>query len=349
MPTDFDTIVVGAGLAGASVALGLSQAGQRVCVVDSNGVASGASGSGAGLVSPMMSRKGRPVWRAREALDRLNLPETGLLRPASSNEQAAYFIESSEQNPDLGFWMGPEEAASLFPYCQAPYGLVRVTRGCAIDLSTLTHGWLDQSTSFGAVVLDGIGLADWQLSNGQVIARLSNESKLVANRMVLATGPDLLTRPETKNLNLHPIKGERIRVKKPSFWSYEILPLSGSGFIIDEGESLSIGATFEHEWTDPGPTQAGAKELIELASQMMPEVRTMDVIEHTSGIRITVPGTRMPMIGPLPDHPAVWVFTGLGSKGILMSALLGMKIPQFFNDITSIPASCRVAIRKSNT
>ena len=342
-----ETLVVGGGLAGASAALGLARTGQSVALIDENGFASGASGSGAGLVSPMMSRKGRPVWKAREALDALGLPETGLLRPASSPEQAAYFEQSTDQSPDLGVWMNAEAAAKAFPYCRAPFGLVRVLRGCSVDLADLTKSWIHESASHGAILGEHVGLVSWRSDDAGVRVLLSSGEEWNVGRVVLATGPGLIDHPETQDLNLHPIKGQRIRVKKPADWYDHMLPLSGSGFVLDEGKSLSIGATFEHEWTESGPTDEGRRELIELASHMVPEIAEMEVIEHTSGIRITVPGTRMPMIGPLPAHPDIWVFTGLGSKGILMSALLGMKIPQFFNDISLIPASCRVANRKS--
>ena len=90
MNTNFDTIIAGAGLAGASAAMALAKSGQRVCILDRSEFASGASGSGLALVSPMMSRKGRPVWKVREALDRLGRTDTGLLRPASSLDQATY-------------------------------------------------------------------------------------------------------------------------------------------------------------------------------------------------------------------------------------------------------------------
>ena len=299
------------------------------------------------LVSPMMSRKGRPVWRVREALDTLGRVDTGLLRPAGSAEQAAYFIESSKMSPDLGAWLSPEQAALQFPYVQAPFGLVHVLRGYAVDLRTLCLEWIESARACGALVYENEGLDEWSEDHAGVRVVLSSGRVLETRQLILATGPDLIHHPKTKDLNLHPIKGQRIRLQKPPDWHESILPLSGSGFILDEGATLSIGATFEHEWAEDGPTEQGRIELIDQAAKMMPEVRDMEIIEHTAAVRITVPGTRMPMIGPLPSSPRTWVFTGLGSKGILMAGLLGMKIPDFFNDLEAIPPSCRVAYRKA--
>jgi len=341
----FDTIIAGAGLAGASAALSLAQSGQKVCILDKSEFASGASGSGLGLVSPMMSRKGRPVWSVREALDRLGRRDTGLLRPAASLDQAAYFQESSLHNPDLGAFVGAHEARDRFPYVIAPFGLVHVLRGYAVDLGSLTKLWIDESVELGSTALENVAVQSWVETSERVTVSLSDGNTLEAGRLLLATGPDLVHHPETRDLNLHPIKGQRLRLKKPDGWYASILPLSGSGFVMDEGPTLSIGATFEHEWAEEGPTEEGRSELLKQAAEMIPDVHRMDVIEHYAGIRVTVPGTRMPMIGPLPNHLYTWVFTGLGSKGVLMAALLGMKIPDFFNDLTKIPANCRVTIR----
>jgi glycine/D-amino acid oxidase-like deaminating enzyme len=346
MSHTFDIVIAGAGLAGASSALACARAGMRVCILDRSAFASGASGSGAALVSPMMSRKGRPVWRVREALDILGGTDTGLLRPAGSEEQAAYFKESAEMSPDLGFWMDRDEAKARFPYLEAPFGLVRVTRGYSVDLGTLTREWIRDSVALGAVAMEHNAVESWQEGPSSVTVQMADGTDLQASRLLLATGPELVHHPQTRDLNLHPIKGQRIRLLKPKGWNASILPVSGSGFILDEGQTLSIGATFEHEWDTEGPTEAGRLELLHQAAQMIPETRDMEVLEHSAGIRVTVPGTRMPMIGPLPDSIRTWVFTGLGSKGVLMSALFGMKLPDFFNTLEAIPANCRVAIRK---
>ena len=52
MPKTYDTIIIGAGIAGASLAYALTKQNQNVLVLDKNGIASGGSGAAGAFVSP---------------------------------------------------------------------------------------------------------------------------------------------------------------------------------------------------------------------------------------------------------------------------------------------------------
>ena len=54
----YDTIIIGAGIAGASSAYFLSQKGQKVLVLDKNGIASGGSGGAGAFISPKIGKGG---------------------------------------------------------------------------------------------------------------------------------------------------------------------------------------------------------------------------------------------------------------------------------------------------
>ncbi|UFH58633.1 FAD-dependent oxidoreductase [Sulfurovum mangrovi] len=60
MSSIYDTIIIGAGIAGASSAYFLSQKGQKVLVLDKNGIATGGSGAAGAFVSPKIG-KGSPL------------------------------------------------------------------------------------------------------------------------------------------------------------------------------------------------------------------------------------------------------------------------------------------------
>lgn len=60
MPKTYDSIIIGAGIAGAAIAHTLTQKGQKVLVLDKRGIASGGSGAAGAFVSPKIG-KGSPL------------------------------------------------------------------------------------------------------------------------------------------------------------------------------------------------------------------------------------------------------------------------------------------------
>ena len=60
MSKTYDSIIIGAGIAGASTAHALTQKGQKVLVFDKKGIASGGSGAAGAFVSPKIG-KGSPL------------------------------------------------------------------------------------------------------------------------------------------------------------------------------------------------------------------------------------------------------------------------------------------------
>jgi D-amino-acid dehydrogenase len=347
-PLEYDTLIIGAGLAGASAAWHLRGAGQRVAVLDANR-REAATGVGGGLANPMMALRGRPPWRVREALDILEgMPEEGrlgpaggLLRPAADAQQAAFFAEAAAQHPDLGRWLDAGEASVRFPYTHVPHGVLEVMRGGAWDLEATAESWLWGIERIPCT-------ARWTLkeSGEHVVFHDADVPPMRARRALLAMGAGLLTHPLTRTLNLHGIKGQILRAARPSSLPDGFPPLSGAAYLIQaDADSLWIGSTFEHDWTDARPTPEARNELLERASTVVPELRQAEVIEHRVGFRVTVPGTRLPMVGPLHPDSRIWVLGGFGAKGLIYSALLGHGIPAFFNDPEAIPAECRVVHR----
>ena len=101
MSNTYDTIIIGAGIAGASTAYALTQKGQSVLVFDKKGIASGGSGAAGAFVSPKIG-KGSPLQKlTNEAFEYAKefylstcptlFHQTGVIRIPKDEEDAQKF------------------------------------------------------------------------------------------------------------------------------------------------------------------------------------------------------------------------------------------------------------------
>jgi len=353
------TIIVGAGLAGASAAWHLRRAGHEGVVLDAGEEDTRASGVGGGMANPMMARKGRPTWKARESLDALEtmgvgthgvaVPgldghEAAIIRTPTDAEQADFFRKQAEQNPDLGTFVEATMCAELGRWIDIQHGALLVRRGASLDLGRTARLWL------GGQPIQRIR-RDWTaVESERGITLLSDDHRFEADRLLLCMGYGILSHPLTRSLKLHGIKGQTIRLKKPEGLPDPLPPISSAAYLVDAGDgSVWVGSTFERGWDTEGPTQEATRDLLARAVQVIPALEGAPVIEERTGFRVTVPGTRRPMVGPLKPGSRIHVMTGFGARGLLHSAWFGARIPAFFNDPEAIPEECRVVHRSAES
>lgn len=343
----YDVVIAGAGLAGACAALHLSRT-HRVLLMEAAAPAAGASGAAAGLVNPLMGRRARPVWQHPAALaafhDTLRLADAGhllrgpgLLRPAADEKQARAFRETAAQHPDLCAWWPAAVAREACPYLGRQAGVLRIHAGGALAVPVLVAALVAAAQRHGARVDTGVRITGWEEKNGEVAVRHTAAPDPVrAGKLLLALGAGYRAFPELAALRLHAVKGQVVRVARPPGLS-AVPPLSGRGYLVPDGETLLLGSTYEHDFSDIAPTPEATQEVLEKTTRLLPALREAEVVEAIAGVRVTVPGTRLPMLGPLPHRENVWIFTGLGSKGLLMAPLLAQNLPGYLADPSRLP------------
>ncbi|MEM1093119.1 MAG: FAD-binding oxidoreductase [Bacteroidota bacterium] len=354
MKTEYDIVIAGAGLAGAAAAVALSTR-FSVAVLEAERPAAGASGAAAGLVNPFLGRKANPTWRMRDALAafyrlldaadaRGLLDARGVLRPAPSPKQADAFQHTASTHPDLAHWLPPADCQAAFPMLDAPLGALHITTGGALSLPALIDRLLATAQAQGADLIAPARLVGWE-TEGEAVQAETTAGTLSAARLVLALGHGYTAFRELRALNLHSVKGQTITVAYPEGWSAETVPpLSGMGYAVPGADGFVIGSTYEHSFSDLAPDPAQHDALRAKAARMLPALADQPVIHATAGARVTVPGTRLPMVGLLPEAPRVWVFTGLGAKGLMMAPMLAEQLAHWFEQPDALPAEVRVRV-----
>lgn len=319
-------MVVGSGLAGAWTAWWASIGALVTVLEKGQRVASGASGSAAGLANPFIAQKANPIPRFPEALGLLEqvLPELhvpfsrGVLRPARSADQAAHFEQRANEHPDALDWLTPAESTTRYPNVLAPYGSLWVRDALGFDPVPLIQGLLETVEHRGGRVHTETELLSWT-SNPDFVSVSTSAGDLQAEYLVLALGADALSLPYAETLRLHGVKGHLLWTHRVPSWNGPAL--SGKGYIVPLGDRLAVGSTFEHHFKDREVDLAMEEVLRTQANALLPALHEAPTLRLSAGVRVSAPGDRLPLILPVDDHKRVWVFTGLGSKGILLAPL----------------------------
>jgi glycine/D-amino acid oxidase-like deaminating enzyme len=218
-------------------------------------------------------------------------------------------------------------------------------RGAAIAVPSLMRRIEADALDRGAHSVVDWTLTGWDEDPEGVTARFETpdgpaESR--ANRLILALGPGFLAFETLRSLRLHCVKGQLVRVRSDATPAI-MRAVSSNGYVVPQSDgSLVVGSTYEHTFPDGEPKRIVSHNLLSMAETALPWIRGAEILEEAAGIRVTVPGIRLPMVGPLPGHARTWVLTGLGSKGLLMAPYIAERLHGWLQDPASIPSDLRV-------
>ena len=314
-------IVVGAGLAGASVAASMARRGWRVTVFDAlDEPAAGASGLPVGLLAPQVSKDRNARTRLSWHGVRLTLQQAELLLARGQHWAQTGVLQHLPDAPALWHamagWIKPQQLVKSW---LAQPGI----RSCAgVHVARMDR------------VKDG-QLGQWQLTDSEgnpvacadvvVIAAALGSRPLLAQRGIQA--------PE-----LHGIAGQiswGLRQRADTQTLEQVLPpcpVNGNGSFIpsvpgDDGVAWYSGATFETG--DAISVDAGHRANFGRLSDLLPDVAAVLARQFESadvkawrGVRCATKD-RMPLVGPLPgqQNQGLWISTGFGSRGLTWSVL----------------------------
>ncbi|TDQ00980.1 D-amino-acid dehydrogenase [Labedaea rhizosphaerae] len=313
-------IIVGSGVAGASVAWHLAKAGVSVQVVDA-GREGAATAAGAGIVSPWTSRRheGYPLAEAAGAY----YPELAAAVPGTSYEVVGGLVVSA--SPDeldeaeqrlAGRPAGavtrltPEQARELFPPLAPSLAAVHVSRAGRVDGRRLRSALLAASGAeliSGRVTLDG-GLRVDGVAHG-------------ADAVVLAAGA---WTSELVDLPVAPQRGQISHFSLPgtdtASWPV-VLPVSSHYLLAFPGSRVVAGATRETgSGFDHRVTAAGQAEVLSHALAVAPGLATATLLETRVGFRPASPDGE-PLLGQLDEN--LYVATGFGPGGLTLAPYAG--------------------------
>lgn len=333
----FDYCILGAGLAGLSLADSLQERKMRVCVLENNSIASGASGAPLGMINPATGRRATKTWRAEKCYEAIaaNLEKTspfaerifykrnGVLRPALTAKIADKMrsqLEKTRWPEGWCRWLSEAELLERHPGINCVEGGLWIPVGITVDLSGYLQALGRYLETHGVAIHSGSSCDLEQ--NGEMWEITTPDQSITARRLVFATGYAALQHPWWKDLDLHPIKGQ-LAIFEPD----EPLPFSHSvsslGYIarLDNNRFVQ-GSTYEHDFESLEPDRFGEEYLRNKLRRTLPRLeQTSRLVDQWAGVRVSTPN-RKPVLGRHQTVPNAFIYNGLGSKGLLYGKYL---------------------------
>ncbi len=331
----YDFAVIGAGPAGLATSHSLRRRHQSVLLIDPLLADSNASGAPAGLVNVAIGKRALLGWQSEacyEAFTR-NLEmlsdysgrddlcqNSGILRPALTEELYELFFKSYNEQPwPEGWvsWMTPDEVKKFNPHLPESHGGLFLNNGLSVYvdrfLNTYRSYLRDQGVQhWGAPV-------NYQVDENGFTLIDEEGQRATSDRLIIAAGTATLDFPEWQNLQANRVKGEIavFESDRPLDWQHAV---SVFGYMIRRGDrELVVGSTYNHNEFTFAPTDEGRRQLHQKLQKVFPELSSsLKQTGQLAGVRVTTPN-RLPLIGAHPDHPNLYIFTALGSKGLLFS------------------------------
>lgn len=341
-----DALVVGGGVAGASVALELLGRGAEVLVLDP-GEDGASTRAAAGMLAAryecadddallrlgMRSRALHPRFLAR--VRRLAGADPGLRadgmlvanRDADAEEEAREMVRwqaralgTEESGPEPRI-LSPEEAASRHSWASREAASYLWLPGEGhVDAQALAAALPEAVREAGGAVLPEAAAA-LRTRDGRAAGVETREGRRVdAGAVVLAAGAwsgRLEGLP--RSLPIRPVRGQILRLDPPGEPPAPLLADHGGRYAVPRADGTVVaGSTMEDAGFDASVTDGGRSSIRRAAADLAPTLGEAPVVEEWAGLR-PVSGDGRPILGPDPDVAGLHYAAGYGRNGVLLA------------------------------
>ncbi len=334
-------IIVGQGIAGSTMVQKCIEHNKSFVVIDEQ-LENQSSKVAAGLWNPIVLKRMKRIADADEMLAALHpfyktaeklfntsvFDDIKVQRIFANAEEVNDWIAKSD-HPNFSELMTPKIIQNRNMALKASFGLGEVLVSGRIK----TEVWLN------AVRL-------WLAQNNLIIEELFTHELLVcsentvsykninADAIIFCEGMHAAFKnPYFKHLPYNLTKGELLLIKAPLLKVNAII--NGGVFILPLGDDhYKIGATYEWDDLDNIPSEKGKKELQQKLDKIINT--PYQIVDHQCGIRPTI-NDRRPLLGHHAEHKNLYIFNGLGSRGIMLAPYLAQHFFEYLLCETPIP------------
>ncbi|MEO2033437.1 MAG: FAD-dependent oxidoreductase [Planctomycetaceae bacterium] len=318
-----NNLIVGQGLAGTTLAWRLREAGQSVVLVDKSESVT-ASRVAAGLITPWSGRRmtqssdfdenwieARDFYRSVEnRLGQSLFTDQSMLRLFVHRSDETIFEQRREESgsQSLKRWSGQlqPQGPSIEGCRMQPAGRLNVRRylQASIDFFSDLGQWFQLE----------LNLPDSLVIHTDYVQ--VPELQLVADRVIFCQGAT--TNPWFEGIPNNPSRGDIINVRLDKYQATDVV--HHSIWLVPEADgTVTAGSTYDWKFIQNTPTAAGRREILRAMNRFIEG--PIQVNHHTAAVRPTMKDYR-PVIDRHETHDRLWIFNGLGSRGVLAAPRL---------------------------
>lgn len=339
-------LIVGAGIAGISLAKYLSDQGHAITLIDNGKNRS--SVIAAGMINPIVFRRMTKSWRVDELLPYAEQFYTGFekecrshffhpitIRRVFSSEQEKNFWLDKQHLPEFSNYLTPITQEDLeFSDCHNPFGTGRVKNSTYVstaDFIEKTKGWFAEHH----ILLT----EDFQYDDLDPLVLKYRDQQY--DDVIFCEGVEVIHNPWFKEIPVNHTKGETLTIQSSEIPEKE--SLNRKCFLLPIGnQTFRVGATYTWDTYESVVSEEARQELEEKLAILTDAPYT--VIDQKAGIRPTTMDRR-PLIGTHEEFKGLHVLNGLGTKGYMIAPLIAKEFGEYL--LTGKPIHPEVTLNRS--
>lgn len=355
-PESIDFTIIGAGIAGLSVADELLQRNKSVTIIDEALPGSGSSGAPLVLINPATGRRAKMVYRAKESLEAITdllsrvqafsgqpfYEQNGVLRPALDEDLAKDFKRSPKKYswPDSSWvqWMDEEEFSSAYDYFGDTRGGLIIEPGYTVNAPLYLELLTKYLISKGLETEFNSAATLLKFDDQKHRVNLDNGGSYLTDHVIYATGSSIKNHHEWRFLPFKTTKGQLLDLtyKSPLPLHESVSSMGYFAFMPSTPNRLVVGSTYEHSYDNLRTDEKGKQYLYNKLDRTLPGLSDLPhSVGMWSGERISLKDHK-PIVGKHPEKKNVYLLSGLGSKGMIHGRYLAKQLVSSILDGTLI-------------
>ena len=338
-------LIVGAGIAGSVLADHLIKAGKSIFVIDDPNLSNSSRVAG-GLYNPITGRQMVKTWNCDQLFDYLIpyyqqleeqlgekfLFDIPIYRPFFSiEEQNEWMAKSAEEAYEP--YIGQIKSKPMLPdEVSNPHGGLLLNKSGYLDTEVFLTAFKAHLISISRFKEESFDFNDLKRK-----ALGFEYRNIEASKVIFCDGRISIDNPYFSWLPFNLVKGELL------FFKSDVMPrviYNRGVFVIPLGDGLcKCGSTYDHNDLDEIPTNKARNELLDRVKKLINF--DFEIIDQKAGVR---PATRdrKPFIGEHPEEKGIWVFNGLGTKGVSLAPFYARQLVRHLEGQESLDSEVNI-------